>query len=327
MKNLREYIEKQMSMSHIYQPVMIRTLLESSGIANKELIAKNISSYDISQQEYYQSIVDKMVGQVLRKNKVVEKENGFYSLIGYESLSPEEVLTLIELCNKRLADFIEKRGKQVFEHRKKNRNPVPGSIRYEVLKRAKSRCELCGISMEEKALEVDHIVPKNNGGKDSIDNYQALCYSCNANKRDLDSTDFRNLNAIYSHRNDTCVLCTIPPERVIAESNLAVAIYDKYPVTKGHVLIIPKRHCDNYFELAQPEINSIIQLSHQVKEILLKKDPKITGFTIGFNTGEDAGQTIFHAHMHIIPRRYQDVKNPKGGIRNVIEGQGDYLRS
>ena len=123
MKNLREYIEKQMSMSHIYQPVMIRTLLESSGIANKELIARNISSYDISQQEYYQSIVDKMVGQVLRKNKIVEKENGSYSLIGYESLSPEEVLTLIELCNKRLADFIEKRGKQVFEHRRKNRNP------------------------------------------------------------------------------------------------------------------------------------------------------------------------------------------------------------
>jgi len=108
MKSLREYIEKQMSMSHIYQPVMIRTLLESSGIANKELIARNISSYDISQQEYYQSIVDKMVGQVLRKNNVVEKENGSYSLIGYESLSPKDVLTLIELCNKRLADFIEK---------------------------------------------------------------------------------------------------------------------------------------------------------------------------------------------------------------------------
>jgi diadenosine tetraphosphate (Ap4A) HIT family hydrolase len=122
-------------------------------------------------------------------------------------------------------------------------------------------------------------------------------------------------------------LCTIPPERVIAESNLAFAIYDKFPVTNGHVLIIPKRHCDNYFELAQPEINSITQLSHQVKEILQKKDPKITGFNIGFNTGEDAGQTIFHAHMHIIPRRYQDVKNPKGGIRNVIAGQGDYLRS
>lgn len=268
-----------------------------------------------------------MVGQVLRKNKVVKKENGSYSLIGYESLSPEEVLTLIDICNKRLADFIEKRGKQVFEHRRKNRNPVPGSIRYEVLKRAKSRCELCGISMEEKALEVDHIVPKNKGGKDSIDNYQALCYSCNANKRDLDSTDFRNLNAIYSHRKDACVLCTIPSDRVIAESNLAVAIYDKYPVTKGHVLIIPKRHCDNYFELAQPEINSITQLSHQVKEILQKKDPKITGFNIGFNTGADAGQTIFHAHMHLIPRRHEDVKNPKGGIRNVIEGQGDYLRS
>jgi ATP adenylyltransferase len=122
MKSLREYIEKRMSMSHIYQPVMIRTLLESSGMATKELIARNISSYFISQIEYYQSVVDKIVGIVLRKNKIVEKGNETYSFIGYENLSSEEVLTLIGLCNKWLVDFIDKIGKQVFEHRKKQKS-------------------------------------------------------------------------------------------------------------------------------------------------------------------------------------------------------------
>jgi len=326
MRDLREYIEKQMSMSHIYQPVMIRTLLESSGKADKALIAKNISSYDISQQEYYQSIVDNMVGRVLRNNRIVDKEKKTYSLIGFELLSPEEINTLIELCNRRLNDFIEKRGKQVFEHRKKNRRPVPGSIRYEVLKRAKGRCELCGITMEQKAIEVDHITPKNKGGKDSIDNYQALCYSCNANKRDLDDTDFRNLNASYDLRDSSCVMCSISSEMIIAQSELAYAIYDKFPVTEGHVLIIPKRHCSDYFELAQPEVNSLTRFSHICKDLLIKKDPSITGFNIGYNSGADAGQTIFHTHMHIIPRRPQDVANPKGGIRNVIQGKGDYTK-
>lgn len=306
---------------------MIRTLLESSGSADKELIAKNISSYDLSQQEYYQSIVGNMVGRVLRKNKIVDKDKKTYSLVGFELLSTQEINDLIELCDKRLNDFIEKRGKQVFEHRKKNRRPIPGSVRYEVLKRARGRCELCGISMEQKAIEVDHITPKNKGGKDTIDNYQALCYSCNANKRDLDNTDFRNLNATYDQRDSSCVMCNIPSERIIAESVLAYAVYDKFPVTEGHVLIMPKRHCSDYFELAQPEVNSIRRLAHTCRKILIKKDPSITGFNIGFNTGADAGQTIFHAHMHIIPRRHQDVVNPKGGIRNVIQGKGDYTNS
>ena len=322
--SLKEYLEKKMSMSHIYQPVMIRTLLESAGNADKALIAKNISIYDISQQEYYQAVVDNMVGRVLRKNKVVEKQKGTYTLIGYSDLSKDEVVDLISLCDKKLAEFIEKRGAKIFEHRRKNRKAVPGSIRYEVLKRAMGRCELCGISMEEKALEVDHITPKNKGGHDSIDNYQALCYTCNSNKRDLDDTDFRNLNAMYEQREPSCVFCKMKKTSVLFESNLATAIFDNYPVTDGHMLILPKRHCKEYFDLSQAEINAMVYLSHQCKEYLQKKDQLISGFNIGFNSGSDAGQTIFHAHMHLIPRRKSDVENPRGGIRNVIPSKGDY---
>ena len=80
----------------------------------------------------------------------------------------------------------------------------------------------------------------------------------------------------------------------------------------------------NYFELSQPEINAMNRLTHSLKEKLKGEDSSITGYNIGFNAGEEAGQTIFHCHMHLIPRRKNDVSKPIGGIRNLILGKGDY---
>ncbi len=323
MNKLKDFIENKMSMSHIYQPVMIKVLLENSGSADKKTIAQNILSYDFSQVEYYEGITNNMVGRVLRKNEVVSKDKNIYGLKSFHELSSSEIQELITLCNQKIEEYINKRGTQIWEHRRRNRKAIPGSTRYQVLKRADGRCELCGISKVEKALEVDHIVPKNNGGEDTIDNYQALCFSCNANKRDTDDTDFRNLNVKYDTRHSDCVFCKIE-RNVIVENELAIAFYDKYPVTEKHVLIIPKRHCNDYFELSQPELNSINRLAHSIKKNLKDKDPSITGFNIGFNVGEDSGQTIFHCHMHLIPRRNKDTQDPIGGVRNIIPGKGNY---
>ena len=99
-----------------------------------------------------------------------------------------------------------KRGDNVWEHRRKSSGYISGTLRYEILKRAKFRCELCGISAEQKALEVDHILSRNNGGSDEQSNLQALCYSCNAMKRDRDDTDFRQMNNSYEYREDDCIL-------------------------------------------------------------------------------------------------------------------------
>ncbi len=96
-----------------------------------------------------------------------------------------------------------------------------GTLRYEVLKRAKFHCELCGISAKEKALEVDHIVPRSKGGEDDISNLQALCYSCNSMKRDRDDTDFREVRESYAVREAGCPLCKMPKKRVVAEQPLA----------------------------------------------------------------------------------------------------------
>lgn len=324
MLDLKEYIESKMRMSHIYQPVMIKTLLMNKGRADKSKIARSLFSYDASQIEYYEKVTNNMVGRVLRKNGVVQKEKDVYHLKDFDSLNPEDVVELIQLCEQKIEEYIDKRGDAIWAHRRKNRKPVSGSIRYEVLKRAKGRCELCGVSKEEKALEVDHILPKNLGGEDSIDNYQSLCYTCNANKRDTDDTDFRELETHYQVRVKNCVFCHKTSHDYLLESSLAAAILDQYPVTSGHSLIIPKRHCREYFELSQPELNALHRLAELRKEQLVQSDPSIKGFNLGFNSGEVAGQSVFHCHMHLIPRREGDIPNPRGGIRNVIPGKGDY---
>ena len=121
-----------------------------------------------------------------------------------------------------------------------------------------------------------------------------------------------------------CIFCNIPKSRIISSNELAVVIKDNYPVTKHHCLIISKRHCVDYFDLYQPEINAITQLINQTKKELVKKDKSIKGFNIGNNSGEVAGQTIFHCHIHLIPRRKGDVENPRGGVRRVIPSKQNY---
>ncbi len=313
-------------MAHIYQPVMLQTLLINKGSANQKEIAKSLLSNDDSQIEYYINITNSMVGKVLRNHGLVTKDTKSknYHLTGYDSLSDNEVTNLINLCQQRLDDFLEKRGNQIFQHRKKSAGYISGTIRYEVLKRARFRCELCGISADEKALEVDHILPRNNGGSDELFNLQALCYSCNAMKRDRDDTDFREVRDSYNKREKDCLFCKIDKTRIVTENELAYTILDGFPVTEFHSLTIPKRHASTYFELGQAEINACNQLLFQMKETIQSRDKTVTGFNIGINNGETAGQTIFHNHIHLIPRRVGDVENPRGGIRHVIAGKGNY---
>ena len=104
-----------------------------------------------------------------------------------------------------------------------------------------------------------------------------------------------------------------------------VAIYkDKYPACDGHLLFIPKRHVEDYFGLYQPELNSFNKLLVKHKESLMSRDKNVTGFNVGMNNGEDAGQTIYHCHIHLIPRRKGDIENPRGGIRGVIPEKKEY---
>ena len=321
---LSDFIRNQMRMSHIYQPVMLIELLRREGSASSSQIAKALLSRDGSQVEYYENITKNMVGKVLTKSRgITSREKNQYSLIGFDGLSDEEKTKLIELCESSIEEFLEKR-KDPWSHRRKSSGYISGTVRYRVLSRAKFRCELCGISADHKALEVDHIVPRNKGGSDDESNLQSLCYSCNAMKRDTDDTDFRQIKESYEYRESGCLFCEIPADRVIAENELAYAILDAFPVTEQHTLVIPKRHVEDFFSLYQPERNAIQQLLDERRQAILDSDTTVTGFNVGNNIGEDGGQTVMHCHTHLIPRRSGDTADPRGGVRGVIPEKQKY---
>ena len=120
-----------------------------------------------------------------------------------------------------------------------------------------------------------------------------------------------------------CIFCNINKEEIIFENDLAVAFFDNYPVSNGHTLIIPKRHCSNYFEMTKEEIAAIFELSRKVKEYL-DKTYHPDGYNIGFNVKEAGGQSVMHTHMHIIPRYKGDAENPRGGIRKIVKQKVAY---
>lgn len=120
-----------------------------------------------------------------------------------------------------------------------------------------------------------------------------------------------------------CIFCDLSKEKIIIENELAQAFYDEFPVSKGHILIIPKRHVANFFELEQKELNGINSLILECKKIIDNKYSP-DGYNIGVNVGEHAGQSVFHVHVHLIPRYKGDVANPKGGVRGVIPEKQNY---
>jgi len=113
-------------------------------------------------------------------------------------------------------------------------------------------------------------------------------------------------------------------DRVVAEQNSVVAIRDSYPVSDGHLLIVPRRHIEDYFSMNETEKKDTDVLIMKLKDRITKNDRSVTGFNIGTNIGESAGQTIFHAHIHLIPRREGDTPHPRGGVRGVIPEKMSY---
>lgn len=118
-----------------------------------------------------------------------------------------------------------------------------------------------------------------------------------------------------------CPFCNI--SNPIRQNSLAYAIYDKYPVNEGHILVIPKRHFSDFFDATKDEREAIFLLVDDCK-VFLEKTCKPDGFNIGINIGSAAGQTVMHLHVHIIPRYKGDIDDPTGGIRGVIPNKRIY---
>jgi ATP adenylyltransferase len=185
--DLLKFVEFKMKMSHIYQPLLIKTLVESGGVATVTQIARVFSAADENQVRFYEARIKQMPLKVLKGRKIVTVDKGVVTL-DITKLSFTQRTKLVAACNQRIADFIEQRGEGVWSGMIQL-DPVPATTRYMILKRDKI-CQLCGNTKNDAPLEVDHIVPRSKGGTNDPKNLQTLCRPCNQGKSNLDDTDF-----------------------------------------------------------------------------------------------------------------------------------------
>jgi diadenosine tetraphosphate (Ap4A) HIT family hydrolase len=148
-------------------------------------------------------------------------------------------------------------------------------------------------------------------------------HTSNRNDGDADCNESDVVTPITA--DPACVFCDAKTrDRIVAAVGSVWAIADRYPVSEGHHLIIPKRHTPDWFSMTDRERSDAQALVLLLKERLARADSCITGFNIGVNCGKSAGQTIFHAHIHLIPRRNGDTPDPTGGVRGVIPAKMAY---
>ena len=123
-----------------------------------------------------------------------------------------------------------------------------------------------------------------------------------------------------------CPFCSITPEELLIERPLAVARHDLFPVSKGHTLIIPRRHVVSFFETTAEERAEMMSLLDEAKAVL-DGEHRPAGYNIGVNDGAAAGQTVMHLHIHLIPRYAGDVPDPRGGVRWIVPSTAKYWKA
>lgn len=122
---------------------------------------------------------------------------------------------------------------------------------------------------------------------------------------------------------EPCPFCTLTPDRIVEARAHAIAVLDAYPVSPGHTLVIARRHVADAFDLTPDEIADMLQLIRSARD-RIDRALRPSGYNVGVNIGRDAGQTVMHVHIHVIPRFAGDCEDPTGGVRGVIAGRARY---
>jgi hypothetical protein len=185
---LLDFLENRMKPSHIYQPVLIRALVDAGGTATIRQLAPALLVQDESQILYYECRLRETPIRVLKRHEIVEKD-GDLIRPNVDKLSLQEKAEVRKICEKRLQSFTAKRGLGIWDYRLEA-DPVPDDLRHQVLKESGGRCALCGATSKQAVLHVDHIQPRSRGGTNDKSNLQALCDRCNLGKGNKDATDF-----------------------------------------------------------------------------------------------------------------------------------------
>lgn len=121
-----------------------------------------------------------------------------------------------------------------------------------------------------------------------------------------------------------CPFCELRDGQVALDLPLVRVLRDRYPVTLGHLLVVPRRHCARWADASDDERAALLAGVEGARELALTEDPTVDGFNVGWNDGAVAGQTVMHLHVHVIPRRAGDVDDPRGGVRWVIPARARY---
>jgi len=234
---LIEFLTEKMSMTEVYQPVIIKELLENHGKCTKQHLALVLAKYDLSVVDYYQKILMRWPKETLTKHNIIiydKKEKLF--VLNPEISNIDDARTEIKICDQKIAEWLEKRGKT-------DQSPqVNESLRYAILKMAKGKCQLCGISSSIRPMDIDHIVPQSMQNKEgkvkkdnkwinvhSAENLQALCFKCNRAKRDTDTTDFRRTKKLVRDNIPDIIRCEgrNPSIKELKGSELLAALEEK----------------------------------------------------------------------------------------------------
>ena len=254
---LVDFIKHKMRMSHIYQPLLIQSLVESGGQATlRELAVKFLTEEEAEIREMMKTIKKMPVHVLSAKNKsrkkpIVEEEDGVVRLL-VEPSDLKERSEILGACARRLHEYVAKRGEGIWNHKWLD-SPTGGAMRFKVLEAGGRRCALCGITSKDRALDVDHIVPHSKGGPSTFENLQILCSKCNRSKGNRSQTDFRVAEPPASGY-EGCALCALPALKEFpSENDLARAVkVVKSGITAIH--IIPKRHVNRYLDLTSNEV-------------------------------------------------------------------------
>lgn len=250
---LLEFLEKTMSMTDIYQPVVILHLLERGGSSTRSDLARTLSGYDEAVQEYYEKILMRWPKSTLEKHGIIRyNRKGSVFVLNFDLKDAGLIEKAKQLCEQKTQEWIEKK------RARGNYSRVDASVRYRVLKAARGKCELCGISAKIVPIDIDHIIPRSKADKygyvlkdnvkmhvDDERNLQALCIRCNRAKRDQDATDWR-----------------LPSQRMIHEARSGYSFNSNSP--EGEISNSSQKQLEDLFdELVEEHVRLIDQDSKE----------------------------------------------------------------
>ena len=268
--DLLSFLQNRMVMTDIYQPVVIKELLLHDGMRTKAELASVLAGHDLAVQKYYERIVMRHPKNTLKKHGIIDYEQRrmLFRLLPYPD-APEHRLEAIRVCEDKIGTWLERRKSR------ERAIESTASLRYEVLKDANGKCQLCGMSSDIRPIDIDHIIPKSKADKNGkvrlhgklMDvndrgNLQSLCNVCNRAKRANDETDFRKKDKLVRDKIPELIRAEgrTPKIRPLVGVALRNALYDK--LSEEHAELLAASDIDSLKEELADIIEVIVALAN-----------------------------------------------------------------